>query len=209
MKKTLITLAALLLTTTMATTVNAADYLTTSDTAPTGKDNTLTLFHDTTLNLVGNNLAVGDDLPSVTLMTNQNQPYDTTVKTDKVRIFSVLASVDTPVCDQQAQDLSNFVEANPALTNNIEFIGLSADTTFALDRFKKEKGITDKLTLLSDAKDHVFGFESGTQISELGLLARTTFVVDKNNKIVHIQRVPELTMVPDLNKAVEVAKEHF
>ena len=63
--------------------------------------------------------------------------------------------------------------------------------------------------MLSDAKDHVFGFESGTQISELGLLARTTFVVDKNNKIVHIQRVPELTMVPDLNKAVEVAKEHF
>ncbi|MCZ8499299.1 hypothetical protein O9929_20275 [Vibrio lentus] len=64
--------------------------------------------------------------------------------------------------------------------------------------------------MLSDAKDHVFGFESGTQeTSELGLLARTTFVVDKNNKIVHIQRVPELTMVPDLNKAVEVAKSTF
>ncbi|MCZ8487197.1 hypothetical protein O9992_01525 [Vibrio lentus] len=31
-------------------------------------------------------------------------------------------------------------------------------------------------------------------------------VVDQNNKIVHIQRVPELTVVPDLNKAVEVAK---
>ncbi|MDH5928105.1 redoxin family protein [Vibrio lentus] len=209
MKKTLITLAALLLTTTMATTVNAADYLTTSDTAQTGKDNTLTLYYETTFNLVGNSLSVGDYLPSVTLMTNQNQPYDTTAKTDKVRIFSVLASVDTPVCNQQAQDLSNFVEANPELTKNIEFIGLSADTTFALDRFKKEKGLTDKLTLLSDAKDHAFGFESGTQINELGLLARSTFVVDKNNKIVHIQRVPELTMIPDLNKAVEVAKEYF
>ncbi|MDH5901828.1 redoxin family protein [Vibrio splendidus] len=209
MKKTLTTLAVLLLTTTIATSVTAADYLTTSDTAPTGKDNTLTFYYETTFNLVGNSLSVGDYLPSVTLMTNQNQPYDTTEKTDKVRIFSVLASIDTPVCNQQAQDLSDFVKANLALTSNIEFIGLSADTTFALDRFKKEKGITDKVTLLSDAKDHVFGFESGTQISELGLLARSTFVVDKNNKIVHIQRVPELTMIPDLNKAVEVAKEYF
>ena len=154
-------------------------------------------------------MAVGDYLPSVTLMTNKNQPYDTTEKTDKVRIFSVLASIDTPVCNQQAQDLSNFVKANPELTDNIEFIGLSADTTFALDRFKNEKGITDNLTLLSDAKDHVFGFESGTQINELGLLARSTFVVDKDNKIVHIQRVPELTMIPDLDKAVEVAKKYF
>ncbi|OEF95106.1 redoxin family protein, partial [Vibrio splendidus] len=177
--------------------------------APTGEKNTITLNHETTFNLVGNSLAVGDYLPSVTLMTNKNQPYDTTAKTDKVRIFSVLASIDTPVCNQQAQDLSNFVKANPELTGNIEFIGLSADTTFALDRFKNEKGITDNLTLLSDAKDHVFGFESGTQINELGLLARSTFVVDKDNKIVHIQRVPELTMIPDLNKAVEVAKKYF
>ncbi|CAH7151135.1 Thioredoxin peroxidase [Vibrio chagasii] len=205
MKKTLITLAALILT----TTAGAADYLTTSETAPTGKDNTLTLYYETTFNLVGNSLAVGDYLPSVTLMTNKNQPYDTTAKTDKVRIFSVLASIDTPVCNQQAQDLSNFVKANPELTDNIEFIGLSADTTFALDRFKNEKGITDNLTLLSDAKDHVFGFESGTQINELGLLARSTLVVDKDNKIVHIQRVPELTMIPDLDKAVEVAKKYF
>ena len=205
MKKTLITLAALILT----TTAGAADYLTTGETAPTGKDNTLTLYYETTFNLVGNSLAVGDYLPSVTLMTNKNQPYDTTAKTDKVRIFSVLASIDTPVCNQQAQDLSNFVKANPELTDNIEFIGLSADTTFALDRFKNEKGITDNLTLLSDAKDHVFGFESGTQINELGLLARSTFVVDKDNKIVHIQRVPELTMIPDLDKAVEVAKKYF
>ncbi|NOH32440.1 redoxin family protein [Vibrio chagasii] len=205
MKKTLITLAALILT----TTAGAADDLTTSETAPTGKDNTLTLYYETTFNLVGNSLAVGDYLPSVTLMTNKNQLYDTTAKTDKVRIFSVLASIDTPVCNQQAQDLSNFVKANPELTDNIEFIGLSADTTFALDRFKNEKGITDNLTLLSDAKDHVFGFESGTQINELGLLARSTFVVDKDNKIVHIQRVPELTMIPDLDKAVEVAKKYF
>ena len=205
MKKTLITLAALILT----TTAGAADYLPTSETAPTGKDNTLTLYYETTFNLVGNSLAVGDYLPSVTLMTNKNQQYITTEKTDKVRIFSVLASIDTPVCNQQAQDLSNFVKANPELTDNIEFIGLSADTTFALDRFKNEKGIADNLTLLSDAKDHVFGFESGTQINELGLLARSTFVVDKDNKIVHIQRVPELTMIPDLNKAVEVAKKYF
>ncbi|MEF1228314.1 redoxin family protein, partial [Vibrio fortis] len=92
---------------------------------------------------------------------------------------------------------------------DIDFVGLSADTTFALDRFKKEKNLSDNLLLLSDAKDHAFGFKTGTQINELGLLARTTFVVDKNNTIVYLQRVPELTTIPDLEKAVEVAKKHL
>ncbi|MCZ8499300.1 hypothetical protein O9929_20280 [Vibrio lentus] len=42
-------------------------------------------------------------------MTNQNQPYDTTAKAGaKFVSLAFLASVDTPVCDQQAQDLSNF-----------------------------------------------------------------------------------------------------
>ena len=101
------------------------------------------------------------------------------------------------------------VESNKQLLADIDFVGLSADTTFALDRFKKEKSLSDDLLLLSDAKDHAFGFKTGTQINELGLLTRTTFVVDKNNTIVYLQRVPELTTIPDLEKAVEVAKKHL
>jgi len=193
----------------ISSTVEAAQFSTTSDNAPTGSNQTLTMFQDTTFNLVGESLSVGDKLPSVALMSNTNQAYDTSAENNNVRIFSVLASVDTPVCDQQIQDLSKFVESNKQLLTDIDFVGLSADTTFALDRFKKEKNLSDNLLLLSDAKDHAFGFKTGTQISELGLLTRTTFVVDKNNTIVYLQRVPELTTIPDLEKAVEVAKKHL
>ncbi|GMM88549.1 peroxiredoxin [Vibrio fortis] len=194
----------------ISSTVEAShgQFSTTSENAPTGSNQTLTMFQDTTFNLVGESLSVGDKLPSVSLLTSTNQAYDTTAENKKVRIFSVLASVDTPVCDQQLQDLSDFVYDNEQL-NEIEFIGLSADTTFALDRFQHDKCLSEDLLLLSDAKDHAFGFKTGTQINELGLLARTTFVVDKNNTIVYLQRVPELTTIPDLEKAVEVAKKHL
>ncbi|MCW0469099.1 hypothetical protein OH492_08745 [Vibrio chagasii] len=67
--------------------------------------------------------------------------------------------------------------------------------------FKNEKGYRQPNFAFRCQRPNVFGFESGTQINELGLLARGTFVaVDKDNKIVHIQRVPELTMIPDLDK---------
>ncbi len=45
-----------------------------------------------------------------------------------------------------------------------------------------------------------------SQIKEPGLLARIIIVVDKNNKVTHIQRVPELTTAPDIEAAIKVAK---
>lgn len=205
MKTSIIALAAALLT----GSAFSADYLTTSDSAPTGVNNTLTMYYETTFNLVGNGLKVGDFLPGTKLTSQALSEYNTSDNNEKVRIFSVLASVDTPVCNQQARELSNFVDNNVTLLKDIEFIALSADTPFAQQRFIQTEKISEKLTFLSDSKNHSFGMESGTQISELGLLARSIFVVDKQNKIVHIQRVPELTMIPDLSKAVEVAKSQI
>jgi len=86
---------------------------------------------------------------------------------------------------------------------------VSADTAFAQARFKKAAKLSDKITFLSDSIKHDFGRNTGTEISALGLLTRTTIVVDQKNIIRHIQRVPELTTIPDLKKAVSIAKKYI
>ncbi|MFD2176477.1 peroxiredoxin [Veronia pacifica] len=156
-------------------------------------------------NLAGNSLHVGDNMPSALLKDKAFADHDTASKSNKVRIYSIMPSIDTPVCDQQAHELSEFVEAHPNL--DIDFYAVSADTPFAQANFKKHAKITDQVTFLSDARSHEFGASTGTQIDALGLLTRTIIVVGKDSKVLHIQRVPELTTIPDLEKAVEIAEK--
>nr|WP_214651539.1 redoxin family protein [Vibrio anguillarum] len=187
----------------------SSDYNVTAQTAPTGKNSTVSLNNETNFNLVGETLIVGDYLPSVALTRHDFTNYETSKEKDRVRIFSVLASVDTPVCHQQANELSKTVETYGDLLQDIDFIALSADTVFAQKRFIADNKLSSKVTFLSDSLYHDFGIKSGTQIRELGLMARTIIVVDKNNRIVYLQRVPELTTLPDLSKAIEIAKANI
>ncbi|MEZ9445833.1 thioredoxin peroxidase, partial [Vibrio sp. 10N.286.49.C3] len=47
-----------------------------------------------------------------------------------------------------------------------------------------------------------------TQIKQLGLLSRSIIVVGMNNQVIYTQRVPELTTIPSLERAVKVALEN-
>ena len=94
-------------------------------------------------------------------------------------------------------------------TSGIDFLAVSADTAFAQARFANMAKISKQVTFLSDAVSHSFGNKTGTQIDGIGLLTRTIIVVDKDNIIRHIQRVPELTTTPDLTKAITIAKQYI
>ncbi|RXJ73342.1 thioredoxin peroxidase [Veronia nyctiphanis] len=179
-------------------------FATTEQSSGLGKGQVVTL-EDNPFNLSGSALNVGDDMPSALLKDQAFGDHDTAKNSEHVRIYSIMPSIDTPVCDQQAHELSEFVETHPE--PNIDFYAVSADTPFAQANFKKDAKITDKVTFLSDARSHDFGASTGTQIDALGLLTRTIIVVGKDSKVLHIQRVPELTTVPDLVKAVEIAQK--
>jgi len=189
-----------------AVSLNASAFETSTLNSGLGKGNVVTL-EAAPLQLSGKSIKVGGLFPSVLLKDASLANFDTSKSSDKVRIYTVIASVDTPVCDQQVKDLSAFVESNNL--KGIEMYAVSADTAFAQARFKKAAKLSDKIIFLSDSINHDFGRNTGTEISALGLLTRTTIVVDKNNRIRHIQRVPELTTIPDLKEAVSVAKKYI
>lgn len=184
-----------------------AEFNVTQENAGLGESQSLTLDKNTTFNLTGSAIKVGDYIPSLQLTTSGLENFETSSESGKARIYSILTSIDTPVCVQQASDLAKYIKDNTSELNDIEFYAISADTPFAQQRFIKENKINSDITFLSDSSNHEFGLKTGTQIKELGLLARSIIVTDKNNKVIFIQRVPELTTLPDLEHAVNIAKK--
>jgi len=104
--------------------------------------------------LSGTGIKVGDPLREVQLTQTDLSPIgitDTKGK-GKVRIISVVPSLDTPVCEQQTHYLS---EKNKGLDKMVELVTVSVDTPFAQKRFAQEAHINN-VTFLSDYKDAEF-----------------------------------------------------
>ena len=162
------------------------------------------LFKGSPLILSGTGITVGDPLREVTLtQTDLSQVNITDTKgKGKVRIISVVPSLDTKVCEQQTHFLS---EKNKGLDKLIELITVSIDTPFAQKRFAEEAHITN-VTFLSDYRGAEFGKTYGLFLKLPHILARTVMVIDAHDTVRYLQITPELAQLPDLNEAFAVAK---
>ena len=162
------------------------------------------LFKGAPLALSGTSVKVGDSLREVNLtQTDLSQISITDTKgKGKVRIISVVPSLDTPVCEQQTHYLS---EKNKGLDKMIELVTVSLDTPFAQKRFAGDARITN-ITFLSDYRGAEFGMAYGLYLKGPHVLARTVMVIDSQNTVRHLQVTPELTQLPDLDEAFAVAK---
>jgi thiol peroxidase len=153
------------------------------------------------LTLVGRELKPGDKAPDFEL-TDVNLGTVTLAKTgNSVRIFSVVPSLDTPVCDAQTK---RFNEEAGKL-RNVDIITVSMDLPFAQKRWCGAFGV-DKVKMLSDHRAGSFGTNYGTLIKELRIESRAIFVVDKQNVIRYAQYVKEVGDHPDYESALKVAR---
>ena len=162
------------------------------------------LFKGSPLSLSGTGIKVGDPLREANL-TQGDLSLITITDTKgkgKVRIISVVPSLDTPVCEQQTHYLS---EKNKGLDNMVELVTVSIDTPFAQKRFAGEAHIAN-VTFLSDYRDAQFGKTYGLFLEGPHILARTVMVVDAHDTVRYLQVTPELTQLPDLDEAFAVAK---
>lgn len=145
---------------------------------------------------------VGQPLPDAVVSGGDLKPLNIAAATGKVRIISVVPSLDTPTCDKQTHQLS---EENNGLDQNVELITVSMDLPFAQKRFAKEANISN-VTFLSDYKEREFGNNNGLLIEPLGLLARAVIVTDRDNVVRYLQVVPEVTALPDMQAAMQAAR---
>ncbi|HUM38864.1 MAG TPA: thiol peroxidase [Nitrospira sp.] len=172
--------------------------------AVAGESNNI-LFQGKPLMLAGMGVKVGDKLRDVKLAQPDLSmiPITETKGKGKVRIISIVPSLDTKVCEQQTHYLS---EKNMGLDRMVELITISVDTPFAQKRFAEEAKISN-VTFLSDYRAADFGKAHGLLLKDLHLLSRAVLVVDKDNKVRYLQITPELAQLPDLEEAFRFARK--
>lgn len=155
------------------------------------------------ITLTGPELKVGDKAPDFTVL-DQSMGQKTLKDYDgKIKVISVTPSLDTPVCDLQIHWFNEDAANQPA---DVAVLNISMDLPFAIKRFCATGGI-DRAEALSDHRDASFGTNWGVLMKELRLLARSIFVVDRENVIRYIQIVPEQTTEPDYEAALTALKE--
>ena len=173
-----------------------------SGSAKAGDGNNVT-FKGKPLGLAGSGIKVGDSLRDVKVANGDLALVNITEGKGKIRIISIVPSLDTTVCEQQTHYLS---EKNNGLDKTIELITVSVDTPFAQGRFAKEAKIKN-ITFLSDFRGGDFGKTYGLLVADPHFLARTVMVVDKNNVIQYMQITPELAEMPDMDAAFQAARK--
>jgi thiol peroxidase len=153
--------------------------------------------------LIGSEIKAGDKAPDFTVVDGDLKEVRLKDFAGKIKVISVSASLDTPVCDMQARRFNQEAATLPA---DVLILNITMDLPFAISRFCTTAGI-DKVHAYSDHRDASFGNAYGVLIKELRLLARSIFIIDKNDVIRYIEIVPELTNHPDYDKALGALKE--
>jgi len=155
-------------------------------------------FKGKSMNLLGNPIVIDKPLPSVKVTEASNMKLvDLSQETGKVLFLSIVPSIDTKVCEAQTHYLGEKGDKMPAV---VQRIAISRDTPFAQRRFEKESKLKN-IRYLSDYREGEFGLSTGLLIDDLRLLARTIILVDKTGIVRYIQVVPEITHLPDMEKA--------
>lgn len=162
-------------------------------------------FKGNPLPLAGKELKAGDKAPDFACVTNGLELVGIGKTPAKARLFSVVPSLDTPVCSTQTK---KFNDALAALGDKVAAYTISLDLPFAQKRFCTTENISHMQTL-SDVHDQSFGKSYGVLLGGLPipLLARSIFVVDKSGNIAYAEYVPEVTSEPNYDNAVAALKK--
>ena len=153
------------------------------------------------LTLVGPELKVGDRAPDFTALDNSLKPVRLSDTGHKTRIFSVVPSLDTPVCDAQTKRFNEEACKLPG----VDIYTVSMDLPFAQKRFCNSFAL-DRVKMLSDHKDASFGAAYGTLIKELRILSRAIFVVGPDDKIKYVEYVEQAGQHPNYDAALAAAR---
>ena len=158
-------------------------------------------FKQKPVTLVGKQVQVGDKAPDFRVLANDLTEVTLADFKGKVKLISVIPSIDTGVCDAQTRRFNE----EAATLNNTVVLTISVDLPFAQRRWCAAEGI-DEVKTLSDHKEVDFGQAYGVLIDELRLLARSVFVVNEEDEVIYAQYVNEVSEHPDYDAALTAIK---
>jgi len=143
---------------------------------------------------------VGSSAPAFLLVAKDLVEISLPAFAGQRKVLNIFPSIDTGVC---AASVRRFNELATSLDNTV-VLCISADLPFAQGRFCGAEGL-DKVVTLSTFRSPRFLTDYGVAIAEgplVGLAARAVFVLDTDNRILHAERVGELTHEPNYEAAI-------
>lgn len=149
-------------------------------------------------------LEVGAKAPDFTLIANDLSAKTLADYDGKVKVLSVIPSIDTGVCSAQTV---RFNEEAAKLHDTV-VLTISADMPFALKRFCGNQGIENTDTL-STYRDMKFADDYGVHDVDWRICQRAVFVLDRDNIVQHVEYVPvignEVNFLTALAKAEQTS----
>ena len=161
-------------------------------------------FKGDPLTLTGaGSIEVGKPAPDFALTTTDMSKKALSDFKGKVVLLSTVPSLDTSVCDTMTR---KFNQEAANLGEDVVVLTVSNDLPPAQKRWCGSAD-ADNIVPLSDYYDHNFQDAYGLRIKELGLIARSVTVIDKEGKVIYHELVKEVAEEPDYDAALKAAKE--
>ncbi|MDD4869052.1 MAG: thiol peroxidase [Kiritimatiellae bacterium] len=165
--------------------------------------NNLVTMRGKPLVLLGDQVAVGDTAPDFKTVDGSFKQIKLSDFKGKACLISAVPSLDTQVCALQTKRFNSEVGTLPS---SVVMMTISMDLPFAQKRFCEAEKI-DRILVLSDHVWHDFGTHYGILIKDMGLLARSVFIVGQNGKLIYKQIVPDLSQQPNYDGALEAVRQ--
>ncbi len=157
------------------------------------------------LTVLGGQLRVGDQAPAFEL--DAIDPTDSSIhplrladSAGTVRLLNVVNSVDTPVCHIETHRWERLRADLPA---GIVVYTVSMDLPYAQARWQGAEAVAHQM--LSAHRAERFGQDYGVLIKEWRLLQRAVFVIDRDNRVVHVEYVANQMREPNYAAALAAA----
>lgn len=141
---------------------------------------------------------VAEDVTLVAKDLNEVSLYDIE---EKVKVLISVPSLDTGVCQAETRKFNEELGKR----KNVKGIIVSKDLPFASKRFCEAEGIQN-VEAYSDYRYSDFGKEFGVEMVDgalKGLLARVVFVLNQENKIVHVEAAEDILKEPNYDAVLE------
>ncbi|QOY54759.1 thiol peroxidase [Candidatus Sulfurimonas marisnigri] len=160
-----------------------------------------TKFKGTDVELLGNEVNVGDKAPEITVV-NSDGLGDVVVggAQGHKQLIIVVPSLDTGVC---ATETRNF-NAKASSLAGVKPTIVSLDLPFAAGRFCSTEGITN-LTVTSDFRNKDFANAYGVLLGGsvlAGVTCRAIFAINEDGIVTYKEIVPEITEEPNYDAAI-------
>ncbi|HEX2668538.1 MAG TPA: thiol peroxidase [Gammaproteobacteria bacterium] len=144
---------------------------------------------------------VGSKAPDFQLVSKDLKDTSLADFKGKKKVLNIYPSIDTPVCAMSTRKFNEHAKAHP----DTVMLMISADLPFAQGRFCGNENLENVVTL-STMRGRKFGDDYGVWLKDsalAGVTARAVVVLDKDDKVIHAEMVPDIASEPNYEAALK------